>query len=413
MSYDWFSVFGIELEYMVVAEDTLDVRPIADTILNELSGEDATMEVERGPVAWSNELARHVLETKTNGPTADLAAARSQFEVGVAEMNRVLGAHGARLLPGGMHPWMQPDREFKLWPIDEEGIYGTFDRIFDCRGHGWSNLQSMHINLPFSSDQQLHALHSAVRFLLPILPALSASSPYWEGKRAPNLDQRLSVYRNNAHKVPLVSGKVVPEAIESRAEYEALVLAPIYDALSPFDPEGALRHEWVNARGAIVRFDRMALEIRVLDTQECPRMDLALAFLVTQTLENMCRDPRFIRENKRWTPERLAAPLWQCVEQGNAAVIDDADYLALWQVPAQKLSAQELWLHILESTKFRPRTSAEEHLHADAAWLVESGTLAQRLVSALGSAPTLPELRATYSTLADCLTNGDRFVPAS
>lgn len=413
MSYDWFSVFGIELEYMVVAEDTLDVRPIADTILNELSGEDATMEVERGPVAWSNELARHVLETKTNGPTASLAAARAQFETGVADMNRALAAHGSRLLPGGMHPWMQPDREFKLWPIDEEGIYGTFDRIFDCRGHGWSNLQSMHINLPFANDSQLHALHSAVRFLLPILPALSASSPYWEGKRAPNLDQRLSVYRNNAHKVPLVSGKVVPEAIESRADYEALVLGPIYDALAPFDPEGALRYEWVNARGAIVRFDRMALEIRVLDTQECPRMDLAIAFLVTQTLENMCRDERFKRENKRWTPERLATSLWRCAAEGNDAVIDDADYLALWQVPAQKLTARELWQHILESTKFHTNTAADEHLLQDAAWLIANGTLAQRLVSVLGATPTQSELRATYSMLADCLTNGDRFVPAS
>src|SRR5690606_291064 len=139
MSYDWFSVFGIELEYMIVAQDTLDVRPIADRILNELSGKDATMEVERGDVAWSNELARHVLETKTNGPVANLADAKNHFLAAVADMNRVLSAHGARLLPGGMHPWMMPDEEFELWPTDEEGIYGTFDRIFDCRGHGWSN----------------------------------------------------------------------------------------------------------------------------------------------------------------------------------------------------------------------------------------------------------------------------------
>jgi hypothetical protein len=31
-----------------------------------------------------------------------------------------------------------------------------------------------------------------------------------------------------------------------------------------------LRHEWVNARGAIARFDRSAIEIRVLDVAECP-----------------------------------------------------------------------------------------------------------------------------------------------
>ncbi len=411
MSYEWFSVFGIELEYMIVARDTLDVRPIADTILDELSGEEHTMEVERGSVAWSNELARHVLETKTNGPVANLADAKAGFVAAVADMNRVLSAHGARLLPGGMHPWMMPDREFKLWPIDEEGIYGTFDRIFDCRGHGWSNLQSMHINLPFRNDEQLHALHSAVRFLLPILPALSASSPYWEGKRAPNLDQRLSVYRTNARKVPLVSGKVIPEAIDSRADYEATILEPIYVALAPFDPEGALRYEWVNARGAITRFDRMAIEIRVLDTQECPRMDLAIAYLVTRTLENMCRDDRFTRQNKSWSPERLSVPLWQCVAEGNAAIIEDAEYLALWQMPKAKASAAELWSHILERTPIRPTDAAERELLSDAQWLVDKGTLAQRLVSALGGEPTPSGFGRVYSALADCLDKGDRFVP--
>lgn len=411
MSYDWFSVFGIELEYMIVAQDTLDVRPIADRILNELSGKDATMEVERGDVAWSNELARHVLETKTNGPVANLADAKNHFLAAVADMNRVLSAHGARLLPGGMHPWMMPDEEFELWPTDEEGIYGTFDRIFDCRGHGWSNLQSMHINLPFTNDKQLELLHSAVRFLLPILPALAASSPYWEGKRASNLDQRLSVYRTNARKVPLVSGYVVPEAVACRADYETKILEPIYAALAPLDPQGILRYEWVNARGAIARFDRMALEIRVLDTQESPRMDLAIAHLVTQTLASMCRDDRFVRQNEAWSAERLAVPLWQCVAEGNAAQISDADYLALWQLRRTRCSVQDLWLHILERTDLRHETPDEQQLVDDATWLVERGTLAQRLLEVLGSAPSRSELRATYARLADCLAQGDRFVP--
>jgi gamma-glutamyl:cysteine ligase YbdK (ATP-grasp superfamily) len=271
----------------------------------------------------------------------------------------------------------------------------------------------MHINLPFNSDEQLHKLHSAVRFLLPILPALSASSPYWEGKRAPNLDQRLSVYRTNARKVPLVSGKVIPEAIESRADYETTVLEPIYAALAPLDPEGALRYEWVNARGAITRFDRMAVEIRVLDTQECPRMDLAIAFLVTQTLSRMCQDDRFTRQNKAWSPERLAVPLWQCVAEGNAAVIDDADYLALWQLPQSKASAADLWSHIFELANIRAKTTAEEHLLEDASWLINQGTLAQRLVKNLGVAPKPSDFRTTYSILADCLGKGDRFVPSS
>jgi carboxylate-amine ligase len=411
MTYPWFSVFGIELEYMIVADDTLDVRPIADTILDELAGEANTMEVELGSVMWSNELARHVIETKTNGPTANLAEARSHFATAIANMNRVLSRHGARLLPSGMHPWMNPDREFQLWPLDEEGIYGTFDRIFDCRGHGWSNLQSMHINLPFASDAQLHALHAAVRFLLPIIPAVSASSPFLEGKRAANLDQRLSVYRTNARKVPLVSGKVIPEPIDSQADYQSTILDPIYSALEPVDPEGALRYEWVNARGAIARFDRMALEIRTLDTQECPRMDLALAFLVTRVLHWMCQDERFLAADRGWSPERLADVLWRCVSRGGATLVDDADYLSLWDAPPNCLSARDLWHHLIQVSNIRANSAEEHELLSDAKWVVDNGCLAERLVQTLGNQPTRQQLRETYAKLAQCLNDGDRFHP--
>lgn len=405
MSYDWFSVYGIELEYMVVDATTLDVRPIADTILSQLAGEPNAMEVEIGPVCWSNELARHVLETKTNGPTQDLAQASTDFSAAIRAMNTVLSQHGSRLLPGGMHPWMLPDNEFKLWPIDEEGIYGTFDRIFDCRGHGWSNLQSMHINLPFASDEQFFALHSAIRFLLPLLPALAASSPYQEGRRAAHLDERLWVYRNNAHRVPLVSGKVIPEAVTSRLDYEQRILGPVYKALEPVDPEGALRYEWVNARGAIARFDRMAIEIRVLDTQECPRMDLTIATLVTTVLRHMCQDERFRAADAHWAPEQLAHILWRCVEAGNEAIIDNGDYLALWGLPRKPISARGVWEHLLASRDVNLPSRERE----DAAWLVANGTLAQRLVGTLGPTPSSSELRHVYSQLAACLQSGERF----
>ncbi len=300
---------------------------------------------------------------------------------------------------------MLPDSEFKLWPFDEEGIYGTFDRIFDCRGHGWSNLQSMHINLPFANDEQFFALHSAVRFLLPLLPALAASSPFQEGRRAAHMDERLWVYRSNAHRVPLVSGKVVPEAVTSRSDYERHILEPVYRALEPVDPEGALRYEWVNARGAIARFDRMALEIRVLDTQECPRLDLAIATLVTTILRHMCGDGRFRAVDERWSPERLAAILWRCVETGNTAVIDDADYLSLWGMPARPTTARAVLEHLLASHE----TALPESARADVTWLVGNGTLAQRLVHALGPNPTKAALHAVYARLADCLQQAERF----
>ena len=57
-------------------------------------------------------------------------------------------------MPGGMHPWMDPARETRLWPHDNAHVYRQYDEIFDCSRHGWSNLQSTHINLPFANDME-------------------------------------------------------------------------------------------------------------------------------------------------------------------------------------------------------------------------------------------------------------------
>src|SRR6185436_8561391 len=100
----------------------------------------------------------------------------AKFDTGVRDINRILGDMGGVLLPSAMHPWMDPIAEMKLWPHEYSAVYEAYNRIFDCRGHGWANLQSMHINLPFSGDEELGRLHAAVRLLLPLLPALAASS---------------------------------------------------------------------------------------------------------------------------------------------------------------------------------------------------------------------------------------------
>jgi hypothetical protein len=135
----------------------------------------------------------------------------------------------------------------------------------------------------------------------------------------------LFVYRSNAAKVPSVSGLVVPPHVTSRRQYEAEVLQPIYDDLAPLDVEGLLRYEWVNARGAIARFDRMAVEIRVLDSQECAKADLVVAQAVVAVIEQRYADPEIVTQSARWNEQRLAEVLWSVAQDGDRAVIDDAE----------------------------------------------------------------------------------------
>jgi glutamate---cysteine ligase / carboxylate-amine ligase len=276
-----FEGFGVEIEWMIVDAETLDIRPAADAVL----GDDG--EVDRGAMAWSNELVLHVLEAKTNGPAASLEGLAAVFHREVLEAERRLAPRGCRLLSGAAHPWMDPERETRIWPHEYTEVYRAFDRIFGVRGHGWANLQSTHLNLPFSGDADFAALHQAIRLVLPLIPALSAASPVLDGVVQPNLDERMERYRTNANRVPSVSGGVVPEPVASRRAYEEEVLGRIYRDMEPLDPSGVLRHEWVNARGAIARFDRGAIEIRVIDAQESPAMDLAVVELTVAAVRRL------------------------------------------------------------------------------------------------------------------------------
>ena len=67
-----FEGTGIELEYMIVNRDTLDVLPIADELLKTVVGS-YTNDYEKEGICWSNELALHVVELKTCGPVDTLA----------------------------------------------------------------------------------------------------------------------------------------------------------------------------------------------------------------------------------------------------------------------------------------------------------------------------------------------------
>jgi glutamate---cysteine ligase / carboxylate-amine ligase len=175
-----FEGYGIELEYMIVNQQTLAVMPVTDKVIQEVTGE-ITGDAELGDMGWSNELVLHVIEIKTNGPSKKLSHLPTKFHDQVKHINDILKGMGGKLMPTAMHPWMNPYEEMKLWPHDNSPIYDAYNRIFDCRGHGWANLQSMHINLPFKDDEEFGKLHAAVRLVLPIFAAIAASSPIVEG----------------------------------------------------------------------------------------------------------------------------------------------------------------------------------------------------------------------------------------
>ena len=401
--FSLFECFGVELEYMIVQRDDLRIAPWSDRVLINADGLPVS-DIERGSVTWSNELTAHVIELKTTDPVASLDGYAAAFANEVGELNRRFAPHGAMLLPTAMHPMMRPE-EAVLWAHDNNDIYAAFDRIFDCRVHGWSNLQSVHLNLPFADDTEFARLHAAIRLVLPLLPALAASSPIVEGKITGLPDNRLAFYRQNSAKLAELCGRVIPEPVYTEADYNRAIFEPIGRALAPHDPAGVLEPVFSNSRGAIARFDRGSIEIRLLDLQECPAADLAIVRTVVSLLRELVAEKLISQADQQAaTVDELAPVFHLCVEQGDAARISAPTLLkAFGWKGYDSPTAHDLWGAAI--TRLQPMASASPAEQLAQQTYLEQGTLARRMTTALGVNPSPEAIIALYRQLVTCAEN--------
>ncbi|HKE40244.1 MAG TPA: glutamate-cysteine ligase family protein [Casimicrobiaceae bacterium] len=400
-----FSGYGIELEYMIVDQGSLDVRPVAGDLLRSFAGGVDAADVEHGALGWSNELTSHVIELKNIAPTPALSMLSSDFQNEIRYANRALEPMSARLMPTGMHPWMQPAVETVLWTKQYGEIYQAYDRIFDCRRHGWANVQSTHINLPFTDDVQFARLHAAVRLLLALAPALAASSPVADGHDSGLLDFRVEAYRWNARRAPSVVGKVIPETVVDRRDYERRILDPMYREIQPHDPAGVLRHEWLNSRGAIPRFERNAIEVRLVDTQEHPGVDVAIAAAFAAAARSLYFEAWSTLWQQQAVPtDTLLHVLLACARTAEQAVIDDPQFLDVLGMKPRRCTAAEIWDHLLGKM-----TAINSWWRSRIAFILERGTLSRRILRALDGDFSPARLRQIYGQLCTCLESGETF----
>ena len=156
-------------------------------------------------LGWSNELVAHVVELKNIAPVArrsrrcPMRFQRRNSRAPTrccAALRRAADADGACI-----RGWIpQPKRRCGRRP---RRSIATYDRIFDCRA-------------PRLGEPAEHARQPAVRrrrassractprsaLVLPLLPALAASSPIAERRADRLLDYRLEAYRDNCARIP-------------------------------------------------------------------------------------------------------------------------------------------------------------------------------------------------------------------
>jgi carboxylate-amine ligase len=400
-----FEGIGIELEYMIVNRETLDIFPIADELLKTVVGSYSN-DFEKENICWSNELALHVVELKTCTPVDTASETGPLFHQDIIRINDILSNYNGMLMPTGAHPWMNPGAEAKLWPHGQRTIYDTYHRIFNCEGHGWTNLQSCHLNLPFNGNDEFGRLHAAIRLILPIIPALTASTPILDSKRQPFLDTRMEYYRTNSARIASITGEIIPEPIFTKSSYNKEIFERMYRDIAPFDPGGVLKGEWLNARGAIARFDRNAIEIRIIDIQECSNADLAIAAGINAVLQAIVEEKwSGFPDQMTWQVPPLKKILSATVRDAEGAVISDRAYLESFGIFGHNsMSAGELWSYLAGQIEI------EKDMAATFKTIVNKGSLANRILKSLAGKITRHNLEKVYRELSNCLMENRLFM---
>lgn len=264
--------------------------PIADKVLKDFHGR-IVNSVELPDFSYGKELQTHVMEIRPNKPFK-LA---EDFEETMQEAVLTLADHldrkyGAHLLGTGMHPLLKLE-ETSIWPHRHRQIYQEYSKVFNLKRHGWLNIQSFQLNLPFQNEKEGILLHNTLAGFCAYLPAIAASSPICEGKIGEYVDNRLRFYKENQTEVPSITGDVIPEYVGSFDQYKKDIIYKYSKDLTEAGVDKLLlKKDWVNSRGVIFRFDRKALEIRIMDEQECMKSDVALSCFIRAAVRGLMRE---------------------------------------------------------------------------------------------------------------------------
>ena len=285
--------FGIEEEYFLADAATRGTprrtKPFHDAARARLPT------VER-------ELLAAQLEVATT-PTDNPAAARTQLlelRAALAETGR---NHGILVLASGTQPLARWDRQ-------RQTRKERYDRLMQqMQMVGRRNLVcGMHVHVEVPRPEARVDLMNRMLPFIPLLLALSASSPFWQGRDTGLAAYRLSVWGE----MPRTG---LPDLFDDTADYDRYVAAMV---LSGAIPDASFL--WWTLRPSI-RYP--TLELRVADS--CTRLDdtLGIAALYRCLVRLVDRSPALNRGQTGAARAITAENLWRAQRDGiRAAFLD-------------------------------------------------------------------------------------------
>lgn len=334
---------GIEEEYLVVDRGTRDLvespPPEMWQALGEVLGSQVTQELLKAQVEVGTKVCRNIGEARD-----DLAGLRR-------DLSKVVSEYGAAIIASSTHP-------FANWQHQETTEDPRYMRLAADYQHVARQLVigGMHVHVGIEDPHLRLDLMNQVRYMLPHLLALSASSPFWDGVNTGLLAYRLVIFQN------LPRTGIAPEFV-SWGEYERYIDMLIDAGLI----EDASKIWWDIRPSS----KYPTLEMRVTDV--CTRLDdaMTIAALYQCLLSFLYR---LRRNNQKWRiypPSMIEENMWRAQRYGTGGTLVDFGKREL--VPMDQLIEEIIELIAQDAIELDVR---DEVRHARS--IVSDGTSAHR-----------------------------------
>jgi carboxylate-amine ligase len=280
---------------------------------------------------FMHEILQSQVEVATK-PALDPAGAADQLRTFRTTLACIGQEHGIGILAAGTHPLAMPHQQKMTRKrryqkvIDDLGLVGLGNAL--CGLH-------VHVEVP-EPDHRVQIMHRLVPFL-PMLLALSTSSPFWAG-----CETGLLGYRNAVNDALPRTG--FPEMFQSLKEYEDYIAALVEPKIIPDST-----YVWWALRPSL---QHPTLELRLTDCCTSIEDAVAIASLYRALVRRLVRDrsinrdfcavSRALSEENRWRAQRYgtdgtyidiatkeAKPFKTLLEETIALLADDIDVLRI------------------------------------------------------------------------------------
>jgi len=334
---------GIEEEYLLVDRQTRDLAvDVPDTLMAEC---ERRLEAQVSPEFLQAQIE---VGTRVCDNLKQAAIELASMRKTVAE---VAAEHGLAPIAASTHPfadwYRQKHTDKERYNVLAQDMQAVARRLVICGMHVHVGIEDPHLRID---------LMNQVKYMLPHMLALSASSPFWNGEPTGLLAYRLVIFKN----LPRTG---IPEEFVSWGEYERYVEVLVGAGLI----EDATKLWW-DIRPSL---NFPTLEMRVSDM--CTRLDdaMTIAAIYQSMLAYLYR---LRRNNQRWRtypPGMIDENIWRAQRYGSSGSLVDFGRGEL--VPMPELIEEFIELLAQDAVELDTR---DEIRHART--IVSEGTSAHR-----------------------------------